>query len=61
MTSYQDSDPKLTMMKVWELREQLYSDNYFSTHQLETFVKDLIEQKGIVIIDEIDKLVWQQG
>ena len=49
------------MMKVWELREQLYSDNYFSTHQLETFVKDLIEQKGIVIIDEIDKLVRQQG
>jgi ATP-dependent protease HslVU (ClpYQ) ATPase subunit len=45
---------------VREIRKYLYEvymDELFRVSDMETFVKDEIEGKGIIVIDEIDKLV----
>jgi len=45
---------------VREIRKYLYEvymDELFRIADMETFVKDEIEGKGIIVIDEIDKLV----
>lgn len=36
---------------------EIYTDELFSMMDLELFVKNEIEHKGIVFIDELDKLV----
>lgn len=36
---------------------EVYTDELFSMIDMEEFVKNEIENKGIVVIDEIDKLV----
>lgn len=36
---------------------EVYTDELFSMIDMEEFVKNEIEHKGIVVIDEIDKLV----
>ena len=36
---------------------EVYTDELFSQIDLDEFVKNEIETKGIVVIDEIDKLV----
>jgi len=51
---------QIAKLKVREIRKYLYEvylDELFRIADMETFVKDEIEGKGIVVIDEIDKLV----
>lgn len=47
-------------LKVREIKKFLYEyfqEQLFTLHDMETFIKDEIESKGIVVIDEIDKIV----
>lgn len=47
-------------MKVKDIREGVYINymqDLFASDLADNYVKDLIENKGIVVIDEIDKLV----
>ena len=51
---------QIAKLKVREIRKYLYEvymDELFRLSDMETFVKDEIEGKGIIVIDEIDKLV----
>ena len=50
-----DSQAGISILKVKELKDQLF--NMYLDLKNSTIVKDLIESKGIIIIDEIDKLV----
>ena len=61
---YQPGDKKYTQqivnLKVKDIRKHVYNtylEEIFAQIDLENYVKDEIESKGIVIIDEIDKLV----
>ena len=48
------------MMKVKDVRGfifEVYTDQIFQMIDIEEFVKNEIESKGIIVIDEIDKLV----
>lgn len=36
---------------------EVYTDELFSMIDMEEFIKNEVENKGIVVIDEIDKLV----
>ena len=36
---------------------EIYMEDLFRAVDMETFVKDEVEGKGIIVIDEIDKLV----
>ena len=36
---------------------EVYTDELFRTIDMDEYIKNEIEQKGIVVIDEIDKLV----
>jgi ATP-dependent protease HslVU (ClpYQ) ATPase subunit len=48
------------MMKVKDIRGfifEVYTDQIFQMIDIEEFVKNEIESKGIIVIDEIDKLV----
>jgi len=50
-------------MKVKELRKHMYDaylEELMSSVELDQFIKEEIEGKGIVVIDEIDKLVRSQ-
>lgn len=40
---------------------EIYADELFKIIDIDEFVKSEIENKGIVVIDEIDKLVRAQG
>ena len=54
---------QITNMKVKELRKHMYDaylEELMSSVELDNFIKDEIEGKGIVVIDEIDKLVRSQ-
>ena len=47
-------------MKVKELRQflfEIYTDQIFQMIDIDEFIKNEIESKGIIVIDEIDKLV----
>ena len=49
-----------THLKVKEIRNymyEIYAEELFKVIDIEEFVKNEIENKGIVVIDEIDKLV----
>ncbi len=51
-------------LKLKEIRNLVYEalkDEVFQFHDMDSFIKDEIETKGIVIIDEIDKLVSNQN
>ena len=51
---------QITNMKVKDLRKHMYDaymEELLGQMDLENFIKEEIEGKGIVIIDEIDKLV----
>ena len=51
-------------LKIKEIRNLVYEvlkDEVFQYHDMDSFIKDEIETKGIVIIDEIDKLVSNQN
>jgi len=53
-------DPQISKLKIREIRQQTYNaymTDIFSQADLDSFLKDEIEGKGIVVIDEIDKLV----
>ena len=53
-------DPQVHKMKVKDIREGVYINymqDLFASDLADNYVKDLIENKGIVVIDEIDKLV----
>ena len=61
---YLPGDKKYTQqisnLKVKEIRKHMYNaylEELFALIDLENFVKEEIEGKGIVVIDEIDKLV----
>lgn len=57
-TNKQDS--LFSHLKVKDIRKYMYevfTDELFSMIDVEEFVKNEIENKGIVVIDEIDKLV----
>jgi ATP-dependent protease HslVU (ClpYQ) ATPase subunit len=57
------SNLSLSQLKVKDIRKfmyEIYGDDVFSTLKIEDFVKNEIETKGIIVIDEIDKLVRQQ-
>lgn len=57
-----DSNAEIQSMKVKELKARLYeiySENVMKHLDVEEVIKDLIEAKGMVVIDEIDKLVRQ--
>ena len=48
------------MMKVKDIRMfiyEVYTDQIFQMIDIDEFVKKEIESKGIIVIDEIDKLV----
>jgi ATP-dependent HslUV protease ATP-binding subunit HslU len=50
-------------LKVKEIRNymyEMYAEQLFKVIDIEEFVKSEIENKGIVVIDEIDKLVRSQ-
>ena len=54
------TEPSFHAVKVKEIRKNAYSyymDLLFSQHDMELFLKDEIEGKAIVVIDEIDKIV----
>ena len=54
---------QITNMKVKDLRKHMYDaymEELMSMIDLDQFIKDEIEGKGIVVIDEIDKLVRSQ-
>ena len=54
---------QITNMKVKELRKHMYDaylEELMSMIDLDQFIKEEIEGKGIVVIDEIDKLVRSQ-
>lgn len=47
-------------LKVKDIRKfmyEVYTDELFSMIDMEEFIKNEVENKGIVVIDEIDKLV----
>jgi ATP-dependent protease HslVU (ClpYQ) ATPase subunit len=49
-----------TMLKIKEIRKYVYEylmDQLFSYDDMDKFIKDEIESKAIVVIDEIDKIV----
>jgi ATP-dependent HslUV protease ATP-binding subunit HslU len=51
---------QIASLKVKEIRKHMYDaylEDLFGMIDIEQFVKDEIENKGIVVIDEIDKLV----
>lgn len=51
---------QFSYIKVKDIRKymfEVYTDELFSQIDLDEFVKNEIETKGIVVIDEIDKLV----
>jgi len=51
---------EIVQMKVKEIRKQmneLYAEIVFKYVEIDELIKKQIEEKGIVIIDEIDKLV----
>lgn len=51
---------QITNMKVKDLRKHMYNaylEDFMSVIDADQFVKEEIEGKGIIIIDEIDKLV----
>lgn len=51
---------QIASLKVKEVRKHMYDaylEDLFGMVDIEQFVKDEIENKGIVVIDEIDKLV----
>ena len=51
---------EICSLKVKDIRKYLYdvyNEELFSILDMESFVKEEIESKGIVVIDEIDKLV----
>lgn len=52
-----------THLKIKEIRNymyEIYAEQLFKVIDIEEFVKSEIENKGIVVIDEIDKLVRGQ-
>lgn len=52
--------PVFSYLKVKDIKKfmyEIYSDELFSMIDVEEFVRKEVEQKGIVVIDEIDKLV----
>lgn len=54
------SKPIFSSLKVKDIRKflyEIYSDELFQMIDIDEFVKREVEQKGIVVIDEIDKLV----
>ena len=54
---------QITNMKVKELRKHMYDaylEELMNMIDLDQFIKEEIEGKGIVVIDEIDKLVRSQ-
>ena len=54
------ADPQISKLTIAEIRKQTYQaymTEIFNVSDLESFLKDEIEAKGIVVIDEIDKLV----
>ena len=57
------ADPQISKLTIAEIRKQTYQaymTEIFNVSDLESFLKDEIEAKGIVVIDEIDKLVRSQ-
>ena len=54
---------QITNMKVKELRKHMYDaylEELMAIIDIDQYVKEEIEGKGIVVIDEIDKLVRSQ-
>ena len=52
----------LNHLKVGEIRKymyEIYAEELFKIIDVEEFVKSEIENKAIIVIDEIDKLVRQ--
>lgn len=53
-------DSLFSHLKVKDIRKfmyEVYTDELFAVIDMDEFVKNEIENKGIVVIDEIDKLV----
>jgi len=53
-----------THLKIKEIRNymyEMYAEELFKIIDIDEFVKSEIENKGIVVIDEIDKLVRSEG
>lgn len=49
-----------TLMKVKDIKKflyEVYTDQLFSMIDLDLFAKNEVENKGIIVIDELDKLV----
>lgn len=60
MPAHGKQDHTFSHLKVKDIRKymyEVYTDELFSMIDMEEFVKNEIETKGIVVIDEIDKLV----
>jgi len=60
LPSSKGKQPTLTQMKVKDIRkylQEVYSEEIFNFIDLDDFVRREIENKAIVVIDEIDKLV----
>ena len=54
------ANKQFTQLKVKDIKKymlEVYTDELFGMIDIEEFVKNEIEQKAIVVIDEIDKLV----
>ena len=51
----------LKIKEIWTYMYEIYADELFKIIDIDQFVKTEIENKGIIVIDEIDKLVRAQG
>lgn len=45
------------MKDIRKFAYEFYLDHLFNHYDLESFIKEEIEGKGIIVIDEIDKIV----
>ena len=55
-------EQETSYLKIKDIRKymyEVYTDELFRTIDMDEYIKNEIEQKGIVVIDEIDKLVRQ--